>query len=63
MKDITGEILFVHADDSHIVRYSGTVDDNKVTAMEYEAPVALMESIWAPVASQIHDAIIEGGKA
>ena len=62
MREITGEILFVYADDSHTVLYRGPDDKNIVNAIEYESRVSLMESIWAPVDSQIHDNIIKRNK-
>ena len=62
MKDMTKELLFAHADDTRIVRFTGTVDNKKVTAMEYGAIASLNESIWAPAASQIQDTIIERNK-
>lgn len=59
---MTKELLLAHADDTRIVRFTGTVVNKKVTAMEYGASASLNESIWAPVASQIQDTIMERNK-
>lgn len=63
MKEISGELLYVYANDSHIVPYSGTVCKGAVTALEYEAPTALMEALQAPLANEVHEALMREAKA
>jgi len=63
MKEVKGDLLYVFADDSYIVPYRGTVRDNLVVDMEYDAPTALMEAMQAPLASEVHEAIIREAKA
>jgi hypothetical protein len=53
----------VFADDSYIVPYNGTVRDNIVVNMEYDAPTALMEAMQAPLANEVHEAIMREAKA
>jgi len=63
MKEIKGELLFVYADDSYIVPYTGTVRGNMVVDMEYDAPTSLMEAMQAPLATEVHEAIMREAKA
>jgi hypothetical protein len=63
MKEVKGELLYVFADDSYIVPYTGTVRDGLVVDMEYDAPTALMEAMQAPLASEVHEAIMREAKA
>jgi hypothetical protein len=63
MKEVKGELLYVFADDSYIVPYSGTVRSGVIVDMEYDAPTALMEAMQAPLASEVHEAIMREAKA
>jgi|Laugrefbdmm110sn_1035136.scaffolds.fasta_scaffold05518_7 hypothetical protein len=61
--EVRSELLYVFADDSFIVPYRGTVRDGLVVSMEYDAPTALMEALQAPLASEVHEAIMREAKA
>jgi hypothetical protein len=63
MKEVKGDLLYVFADDSYIVPYSGTVRNGIVVNMEYDAPTSLMEAMQAPLANEVHEAIMREAKA